>query len=119
MVHIYLSGPMSGHPDFNRPAFHNAAYLLRAIGYAVTSPAEQEIGGASWSDYMRHDLALMMKADCVVTLEGWRQSRGASLEVYVAEQIGIPVYDLAHLLNAEGHSSSRLDSGVRQLSLNL
>ena len=37
---VYLSGPMTGLPDFNRPAFHAAAAALRAQGYVVINPAE-------------------------------------------------------------------------------
>lgn len=37
---VYLSGPMTGLPDFNYPAFHDAAQRLRSIGHRVESPAE-------------------------------------------------------------------------------
>ena len=42
--HLYLSGPMTGHEDFNRPAFHEAARLLRQAGFvwlAAASKAKQ------------------------------------------------------------------------------
>ncbi|EPZ53127.1 MULTISPECIES: DUF4406 domain-containing protein [Alicyclobacillus] len=119
MTHIYLSGPMTGHPDFNRPAFNNAAYCLRITGYQVTNPAEQHIPGASWADYLRHDLALMLQADCVVTLTGWQQSKGASLEVYVAKQLGIPVYELTEVLGTEGKPARDIGEGIKQLSLGI
>ena len=41
---VYLSGPMTGLPDFNRPAFHAAAAALRAQGYVVINPAEVDLG---------------------------------------------------------------------------
>lgn len=37
---LFLSGPMRGFPELNRPAFHVAAKLLRDHGYHVVSPAE-------------------------------------------------------------------------------
>ena len=37
---IYLSGPMTGLPEFNYPAFHEAARRWRAIGWDVINPAE-------------------------------------------------------------------------------
>src|SRR5690606_41767260 len=36
----YLSGPMSGYPQYNFPAFAKAAETLRGFGYNLVSPAE-------------------------------------------------------------------------------
>ncbi|WAH37242.1 DUF4406 domain-containing protein [Alicyclobacillus dauci] len=117
MKNIYLSGPMTGLADFNRPAFDAAASALRSLGFTVVSPAEQAIAGGEWEDYMRHDLVLMMSTDSVVTLPGWRQSRGASLEVYIAHQLKMPVYELETVLLQ--HGMIELESSAQQLSLNL
>jgi hypothetical protein len=40
---IYISGPMTGYPDLNFPAFHLAASVLRSEGFTVISPAEIEL----------------------------------------------------------------------------
>ena len=45
MKHIYLSGPMTGYPDFNRASFHAAAAKLRDEGHWVYNPAEYEYEG--------------------------------------------------------------------------
>lgn len=37
---VFISGPMTGILDHNRPAFHEAAHRLRAHGYHVINPAE-------------------------------------------------------------------------------
>lgn len=92
---VYLSGPMTGKPGFNYAAFNELAADLRERGYVVLNPAEN-FGGATdrpREDYMRLDLAHVLEADEVIVLDGWEQSRGATLEVKVALECGIPVYD--------------------------
>ena len=36
---IYIAGPMTGRPDFNHPAFFNAALKIAANGHRVLNPA--------------------------------------------------------------------------------
>lgn len=87
---LYLAGPMTGIPEFNAPAFHAEAARLRALGYTVENPAEVKLpDGASWSDYMRADLPLLLKCDTVVLLPGWAHSRGARLEAHLARELGM------------------------------
>ena len=40
---LYLAGPMRGYPQFNFPAFHAYAKMLREQGHTVFSPAEKDI----------------------------------------------------------------------------
>lgn len=93
---IYISGPMTGYADWNYPAFHAAAEQLRAAGHEVLSPAEAkpETDGL-WADYLRIDLAMVLQADAVAVLPGWECSRGAGLEVYVAQQLSMTVAPIA------------------------
>ncbi len=90
---VYLSGPMTGLPDFNRPAFHAAAAALREQGHVVINPAEVDLGpDATWADYMRVHLAeIARRVTQVFVLPGWESSRGAQLEVHVARALGLPV----------------------------
>ena len=92
---VYLSGPMTGIPAFNRPLFHEVAARLRGLGFKVLNPAEFFLGDVSlpWSMYMRASVEALLRADLVATLPGWENSRGAKLEVAVAEALGIPVTD--------------------------
>ena len=91
MTTLYIAGPMTGYPDFNRPAFVFAEEALRAAGFEVLNPARHEQDGRSWEDYMRIDIADVLRADGVAVLPYWEQSRGASLEVQVATALKIPV----------------------------
>lgn len=93
---IYLSGPMTGIADHNVPAFNRAAALLRARGHHVINPAEMAGGDLSlpWSAYIRADIGCLLRVEAVRVLPGWERSRGARLEVLVAQSIGIPVLTL-------------------------
>lgn len=90
MKHIYIAGPMTGLPDFNYPAFHAEAARLRALGYHVENPAENP-EQETWSGYMRQALRQMLTCDCVALLPGWANSKGATLERYTAQMVGIEV----------------------------
>ena len=112
---IYISGPMSGLPENNYPAFHAAARKLRAEGHAVVNPAEihphgllrrlrggqihrvlrilrlvrEEPRSPTWCEYMRADVRAMLDCEAIATLPGWDQSRGARCEVYLADRLGM------------------------------
>lgn len=91
---VYLSGPMTGLPQSNYPAFDAAAASLRAIGYDVVNPADigREIGdGLEWSQYMRPCIAALVQCDAVVMLPGWHESRGAMIERDIALALGMQV----------------------------
>lgn len=89
---IYLAGPMTGLPEFNFPAFTDAAKRLRAQGYAVVSPHElHDHTDREWSWYIRRALKTLLVCDAMVLLPGWEDSAGCRLEVSVAEAIGIPI----------------------------
>ena len=87
---VYISGPMSNMPDLNRPAFNAKAAELRALGHEVVNPAElPEIPGGTWADYMRADIKLLLECEAVYRLPNWHQSKGACLEVLIAEEVGL------------------------------
>ena len=105
----YLSGPMTGLPDLNYPAFQVAAERLRSQGVKVISPHEITPPGAgpwSWEQHMRADLAALLTADVIVLLPGWEQSRGAQLEKTVAEAVGLMVVDYELTLELLGEPAA-------------
>ena len=91
--HIYLSGPMTGLPDYNRPAFARVAEQLRAEGKSVFNPGDigpkDNIMPRAW--YMRRDLEALMKSDSVYVLPGWGDSEGAKLEIAIAKELELPI----------------------------
>ncbi|WP_460089772.1 DUF4406 domain-containing protein [Pseudomonas sp. H2_D10] len=99
MKRIYLSGPMTGSPNLNFPAFAAMTTTLRDSGHAVTNPAELNPDGGSWNDCMRRDIAALMECDTVATLAGWQDSRGASLEVHIGKELGMTVVNAHDLVS--------------------
>lgn len=93
---IYLSGPMTGIKDFNYPAFNAEASRLRALGYTVENPAENP-DQSSWGDYMKVALRQMLTCDVIAVLPGWAKSRGAWLEVSIAERVEMEFCEAAML----------------------
>lgn len=91
-LRVYVSGPMSGLPESNFPAFHAAAATLRAAGHEVVNPAEFPIkSGTGWNDCLRMDIAYLVTCDAIFMLDGWTASRGAQLEHHVALALGMTV----------------------------
>ena len=92
---IYITGPMSGIPDLNRKSFTEARDAMQAlfVNANVVSPPDLDGEGVMpWEACLARDLKIVVDAVALVAIEGWRQSRGARLEVHVAQELGIPVY---------------------------
>lgn len=97
---IYLSGPMTGKPDDNFPAFNEMARKLRLLGFPVLNPADFGHGPPGprtaeevhdhWVACLTRDLPLVASADVLVLLEGWEESRGACLEFDAALAFKLP-----------------------------
>jgi len=94
---IYISGPMSGLPEMNFPAFAEAAARLRELGHTVISPHEIEQPALTWEACMREDIAELLKADAIAMLPGWGNSKGARLEFFIANELGMQVKHIEEL----------------------
>lgn len=95
---LYISGPITGKPDGNRVAFLRAYLDLTECGFEAVNPHEIDPtsycshGGApTWEDHMRADIAELMTCDAVATLPCWVESRGACIEVHLAQALGMLV----------------------------
>lgn len=92
MTTIYISGPMTGMPDLNYPAFNAEAARLRALGYTVVNPAEINPDGKTpWHQCLRSDLKALCDCDTLALLPGWEKSQGAHLELHVAHRLGLDI----------------------------
>ena len=92
MAHVYISGPMTGLPELNVPAFNEAAAKLRQAGHVAVNPAEiNPSADADWHACMRADIKALCDCDTLVLLPGWQHSKGAQLELHIAHRLGMRI----------------------------
>ena len=103
--YVYLSGPMTGLPEFNFPAFRKAEdYLAERFGCFVVSPRKNAdlIGpDRTHEDYMRIALAELQCCTCMVLLDHWQQSKGCMMEFEKANDLQIRIFQMSDLLSME------------------
>jgi nucleoside 2-deoxyribosyltransferase len=96
---VYISGPITGVDDFEKN-FQEAEDLLRKRGLEVVNPVK--IGEAlekdglklEYEDYMRADIAELMKCDAIYMLDGSEDSEGACCEYCIAKSLNMFVLKL-------------------------
>lgn len=99
-MRVYVSGPMSGLPGLNFPAFNEATLRLRAAGYSVVNPAELNPDPTTpWHECMKADIKALCDCDTVALLPGWENSKGSHLEVHVGHRLGLRVTTVESLLH--------------------
>lgn len=87
---VFISGPMTGYPEWNKPAFMEAEKNLRAAGFSVFNPAWLlDCTGFEEEDFMAIDLAALSRCNYIYQLDGWDKSKGASAEWMAANWAGI------------------------------
>jgi len=100
MTRIYVAGPMTGLPEFNYPAFREAAAALASLGFEVEDPSTNaNPTPGDYHGWLRAGLAQLIRCDAVALLAGWERSGGARLEVNVAATLGLRVAPLPEWLN--------------------
>ncbi|EAW2469898.1 DUF4406 domain-containing protein [Salmonella enterica] len=87
---IYIAGPMTGKPNFNRKKFIEITTLLWAEGHTVLNPAILP-DGLTYEHYMDISLAMLRGADTIYLLEGWEHSEGAKREFNLAVRLRLDI----------------------------
>lgn len=82
----YISGPITGYKDFNRPAFRKAKEHLLYYDIFPIDPHDvsEYKPDKTFTDYMLDDLMALLICDYIYLLPGWWHSKGAWLELIVA-----------------------------------
>lgn len=98
---VYIAGPMTGVEKFNFPLFFATADRLTRDGHTPINPATscgatlaralETAGDEPYEWYLRRAVRRLTEAEAVCVLPGWRRSRGASLEVHIAESLKMPI----------------------------
>ena len=91
---LYISGPITGVPNY-KENFVKAKAILKQTEYEVVNPCDVLLGdNATWEDYMKADIPLMLACNGVAVLPGWEASAGARLEIDIAQRLNMPVKDV-------------------------
>lgn len=104
---VYIAGPMKGYPEHNYPAFIEAEKQLTSFGIKVLNPVNHSAGVGTdlpYSYYIRRSVEDVLHASAVCVLPGWEKSTGAKLEVHLAQALGLPIYRLQDMIEANGAS---------------
>lgn len=89
---VYIAGPMTGIPYFNKPAFMKAQRTLEKLGYDPVNPATLHTHtNKPWEFYMRAAITAMLTCDAIYCLKGFSSSRGALLELDLAVNLNLAV----------------------------
>lgn len=97
---IYISGAISGVPHKNIDSFMKAHNYLTALNCNPVNPhfiSEFIKDSSPWETYMKNDIKHLVASDGVVVLDGWESSRGVAVEIFIAQQMKIPVFHFPSL----------------------
>lgn len=94
---IYISGPITGMSELNKPAFDAAAVAMVSKGWesafnpheVEAPPAQPDTPEQLWRYYMKHCVKALCDCDAIYFLAGWQNSRGAVWEHKIADMLGL------------------------------
>lgn len=98
---VYISGPVTGLPEWNAPAFAAAEAMLLDMKLTPVNPhkivdwsgLEKDAGPLEeWAFAMKQDLKGLMGCNAVIMLPDWGNSIGAIWEFLNAKTLKMPVF---------------------------
>ncbi len=102
MKKVYICGPVSGLPyDEVLQKFNQAEAMLKGMGFVPVNPVAVVPDSLEpWPSAMRKCIKAMMDADMLMLLDGWTMSRGAQMEVHLAQSLGMRVIEVLRFSSA-------------------
>ena len=90
---IYISGKISGtNLTETRKCFAAAVKATKRLGYEPVNPLENGLSEHdNWEAHMLKDIADLLQCKAIYMLQGWQDSKGARIEHYIANEIGMPI----------------------------
>jgi len=102
---VFISGPCTGHPQNNYPAFIECERRIMECGnnVSVLNPAHILRGTATmhYEGYMEICFAMIRQADVVIQMDGWTKSNGAMREHHYARAMKKLLMSETDFINAE------------------
>jgi hypothetical protein len=85
---VYIAGKMNGVEKFNEGAFTEADAMLVQLGFKTVNPHVINKGRDHEKEKlacMENDIIHLLKCTHIYMIEGWENSRGATLEYEIAK----------------------------------
>jgi len=94
MRKCYIAGKIGGLPvEVYTRAFAEAENAVFTLGYEPVNPVTLPHNhGRTWAEYMCEDLHALLDCKAVYALRNWRDSPGATLEVFLAVELGKTIF---------------------------
>jgi hypothetical protein len=95
---VYISGPVTDIPEFNRPQFMRAQRMLLSAGCSVFNPSHIDMpldpleGEKLWQYFMMFCVQAIPSCDSMLMLPDWQNSKGAKEEHRIAKMLGLTIY---------------------------
>lgn len=88
---VYIAGPITGDPDYERK-FNAVEKELTKRGYWAVNPILGNDKRKDWTykQYIDRGLNLLMCCDYICITDVWIRSKGLDVETAYAEAVGIP-----------------------------
>lgn len=95
MAKIYIAGPITGKPNYNKEAFEEAEHFLSLLGHTVLNPSNHtplvNPEAIRHEQYLEICFKMLDCCDTIYMLDGWQHSKGALLEYEYALDHGMTI----------------------------
>lgn len=90
---IYISGKITGIEKEAPALFLTGVQEMEVKGYEAVNPytLHDDNHEKTWESYMKEDIIALCGCDAIYMLRNWRDSKGAIVELYIAQQLSLNV----------------------------